>query len=129
LRRKGLIPSYYWHATDSAQLLYETNHGSCPGPFQTVRIIRDPNNDLAATPCFSQPADFLSIFLSGNMRDDSQRSRKIAALIADRDPNSHISMVNSENFQNLGPFLAAQFQNYTMIHLGVSIVGLPTDLN
>ena len=41
----------------------------------------------------------------GNMREYGQWSRKTAALIADRDANSHISVVYSEDFQISGPIL------------------------
>jgi len=39
------------------------------------------------------------------MRDYGQWSRKTTALIADRDANSHISVVYSEDFQGLCPIL------------------------
>jgi hypothetical protein len=53
------------------------------------------------------------------MQDDGQRPRQAAAFIADRDPNSHVSVVNSKNFQISGPFLTNQLQKlYNELPLG-----------
>jgi hypothetical protein len=50
------------------------------------------------------------------MRDYGQWSRKTAALITDRDANSHISVVYSEDFQISVQFLPGDDKNYTLIH-------------